>query len=58
MVSLEQPSVADLFIIGGGNAIVPTIPAGGQAILMLGLSALATYFHINPSQPYNTSGVK
>jgi hypothetical protein len=42
-----------MFVIGGGNAIVQVLPADAQAIVMFGLSAMAAYFHVNPSQTYN-----
>lgn len=45
-------TVVVMFFVGGGNAIVPVLPASFQAIVMLALSALATYFHVNPSQNY------
>lgn len=42
-----------MFIVGGGNALVPVLPSGLQATAMGLLSALAMYYHVNPSQPYN-----
>jgi hypothetical protein len=42
-----------MFIVGGGNAIVPVLPASLQALAMLMLGGMATYFHVNPSQTYN-----
>ena len=42
-----------MFIIGGGQAIDPILPAIIQVPLLAFLTFLATYFHINPSQTYN-----
>lgn len=42
-----------MFIVGGGNAVVPVLPVDVQAIAMLVLSGMATYFHVSPSQTYN-----
>jgi len=47
-------TIVAMFVVGGGNAIVPMIPADLQALVMLVLSGLATYFHVSPSQTYNT----
>lgn len=46
-------TIAAMFVIGGGNAIVGVLPASVQAVALLILSGLATYFHVNPSQSYN-----
>ena len=51
-------TIVVMFVVGGGNAIVGILPADAQAVVMLLLSGLATYFHVNPSQQYNTAGVK
>lgn len=45
-------TVVAMFIVGGGNALIPVIPAQYDAVLMLILSGLATYFKLNPSQNY------
>lgn len=45
-------TVVAMFVVGGGNAVLPVIPASWDAALMFVLSGLATYFHINPSQTY------
>jgi hypothetical protein len=42
-----------MFIIGGGQAIDPILPAVIQVPLLAFLTFLATYFHVNPSQSYN-----
>ena len=42
-----------MFIIGGGQAIDPILPAIIQVPLLAFLTFLATYFHINPSQTDN-----
>lgn len=47
-----------VFVVGGGNAIVPMIPEGLQAIIVAVLAMLATYFHVNPSQEYNTGSIR
>lgn len=46
-----------MFITGGINAVTQFIPASLQVVVMGLLSVAATYFHVNPSQNYNTSGV-
>ncbi len=46
-------TVVAMFVVGGGNAIVPVLPVGIQALALLILGGMATYFHINPSQTYN-----
>lgn len=43
-----------MFVVGGGNAIVPVLPTSLQAVVLGALGILATYFHVNPSQTYNT----
>lgn len=48
-------TIVAMFVIGGGNAVVPMIPVGLQAIAIGGLGILATYFHVNPAQSYNGS---
>lgn len=42
-----------MFVIGGGSAIDPILPAVVQVPLMAVLGSLGTYFHVNPSQNYN-----
>ena len=46
-------TVIFMFLVGGGNALVPVLPASIQATAMAVLSALAMYYHVNPSQTYN-----
>ncbi len=46
-------TIVAMFVVGGGNAVVPVLPANIQAVAMFALGALATYFHVNPSQNYN-----
>lgn len=48
-------TILAMFIVGGGNALVPVLPAAVQTIAMALLGLLATYFHINPQQSYNGS---
>lgn len=48
-------TIIAMFVIGGGNAIVPVLPPTLQALALAALSALAMYFHVNPSQTYNGS---
>lgn len=48
-------TVVAMFIVGGGNAIVPVLPAGVQAVALAILGIFATYFHVTPSQSYNGS---
>lgn len=47
-------TVVVMFIVGGTNAVASFIPVGIEPIVMLALGGLATYFHVNPSQNYNT----
>ncbi len=47
-----------IFVIGGGNALVPVLPPAVQALAVAFLGALAAYFHVNPSQQYNTGSIK
>lgn len=51
-------TIIAMFVIGGGNAVIPVIPPGLQAIAMLIFSGMATYFHVNPSQQYPTGSIK
>lgn len=51
-------TIVAMAVIGGGNAIVPVLPPQVAAVAMLALSALASYFHVNPSQSYNTGSIK
>lgn len=46
-------TVVAMFVIGGLNAIISILPPDVQAAAMGILSALAVYFHVNPSQRYN-----
>jgi hypothetical protein len=46
-----------MFLIGGGNALVPVLPSGLQATAMGLLACLAAYYHVTPSQQYNTSNI-
>lgn len=46
-------TIVVMFLTGGVNAIVEFIPSEIQAVVMAGLAALASYFHVNPSQRYN-----
>lgn len=47
-----------IFIVGGGNAIVPVLPPVAQTIIVALLGILAGYFKLNPSQSYNQDSVK
>jgi uncharacterized membrane protein len=47
-----------MFVIGGLNAITQVLPANVQVAAMGLLSILATYFHVNPSQQYNTGSLQ
>lgn len=47
-----------MFVIGGAQSIDPILPAVVQVPLMAVLGALATYFHVNPSQTYNPPPVQ
>lgn len=47
-----------MFVINGGNAIIPMLPPTVQLIMNALLSLAATYTHINPSQPYNQGSIK
>ena len=46
-------SVIGIFVVVGGNAIVPMLPPAVQAIVTAILGFMAIYFKINPSQQYN-----
>jgi len=46
-------TIVAMFVVGGGNAIVPVLPAAVQAVALGILGILATYFHVTPSQNYN-----
>lgn len=39
-------TIVVMAVVGAGNAIVPVVPADYQAIVLLILSALASYFHL------------
>lgn len=39
-----------MFVVGGGNAIVPIIPTADQALAMLVLTGVASYFHLKTGQ--------
>jgi hypothetical protein len=43
-----------MFVVGGLNGVTNTLPAGIVAPLMGFLSLLGVYFHVNPTQTYNT----
>lgn len=46
-------TILAMFLVGGLNAVVHVLPADMQIFAMALLGALATYFHVNPSQQYN-----
>ena len=39
-------TIVAMAVVGAGNALVPVIPTDYQAIALLALSALASYFHL------------
>ena len=39
-------TIVVMFVVGGGNAIVPVLPEPAQAFVVMGLAALASYFHL------------
>jgi len=39
-----------LFIVGGGNALVPVIPPQAQALVTLVLTFVASYFHLQTGE--------
>ncbi len=43
-------TIVAMFVIGGGNAIVPVLPESIQVVGMFALSALASYFHLSTGQ--------
>ncbi len=43
-------TIVAMFVVGGGNAVVQVLPAGAQAFIVLALSALASYFHLQTGQ--------
>jgi len=45
-------TILAMFVIGGLEAINPFIPQDAYIVLQGGLSLLAVYFRINPSQKY------
>lgn len=45
-------TIVAMFVIGGVNNVASFVPAADLVYVNLGLSALAMYFHINPSQDY------
>ncbi len=47
-------TVVVMFIVGGTNAVASFIPAGWETPIMGVLTILAGYFHVNPSQTYNS----
>lgn len=51
-------TIVAMFIVGGGNAILPIIPPAASTILSAFLGIVAVYFHTNPSQNYNTDSIK
>ena len=46
-----------LFIVSGVTAVKAFIPTSIQPVVDLVLSALAVYFHVNPSQSYGNSAL-
>lgn len=44
-----------MFLIGGVQAITAVIPAGWETPIMGVLGILAAYFHVNPSQNYDST---
>lgn len=50
-------TVVVMFVVGGGNALVPVLPAPVQTAAMAVLGIMAAYFHVNPSQTYNPPAV-
>lgn len=46
-------TVVAMFIVNGGNAVVPMLDPQVQTVANIILSALTVYFHTNPSQTYN-----
>lgn len=47
-----------MFVIGGLQAIHPMIPAQFTALIDGVLGLAAVYFHVTPSQNYDTSNIK
>lgn len=43
-------TVVAMFVVGGGNAILPVIPPAAQTILEALLGLLAAYFHNDTGQ--------
>lgn len=43
-------TIIAMFIVGGGNAIIPVIPEGLQASLELMLTIIASIFHLSTAQ--------
>lgn len=50
-------TIVAMFVISGGTAIIPNLPAAIQPILTGFLGILAIYYHTNPSQQYNTGSI-
>ena len=48
-------TIVVLFLVSGVTAIKAFIPTSLQPVVDLVLSALAVYFHVNPSQDYTQS---
>lgn len=46
-------TIVVMFIVTGGNAIVPMLPPGIQVIVTAILGIMAAHYHTNPSQQYN-----
>lgn len=42
-----------IFVVNGGNAVIPVLPAWAQSLATAGLGMLAMYYHTNPSTTYN-----
>lgn len=41
-----------MFIVGGGNAIVPVLPPAWDTVVMAVLSTLAAVFHLDTAQKF------
>lgn len=48
-------TIIAMFIVGGTNAIVSVLPVGLEPIVMLVLSAVASYFHLQTGK--STAGM-
>lgn len=43
-------TIVAMFLVSGGNAISPMIPAGAELFLQAMLSLIAAYFHLQTAQ--------